>query len=329
MILTTHFLDEADVLADHVVVITHGHLKCQGSAVDLKNQFGGGYRVHLRNTNSGPEMGFPIRRLLSETVYETPTSEAAAALISRLEKSGHSDILVNGPSIEDVFLKVAEEVNVAQEGDSSEQANFERDAELSLGTDTPFSRQVLVLFRKRATILFRNWWPYLLVLAMPIAVTPNLKVFLDYYTIPSCATDLAADVHFGQPFNFESGSFPLSMPVGPPGINGSLFNVVSKFPIGKGIDLGNYTGRFIFKESLSEFQKYISSNYTSVSPGGLYMDSNTSSPTYAYVSDHGPFFGMLVQNLWTQVRSGIPIAGTFVFFNSLISVSPALVMIKT
>jgi ATP-binding cassette, subfamily A (ABC1), member 3 len=337
MVLTTHFLDEADVLADHVMIITYGHLKCQGSAVELKNRFGGGYRVHLRDSKSGPKLDFPTRRLLDETVYETPDSAAAAGLISTLENIGHSDVFVNGPSIEDVFIKVVAESDVTQEGDAGDPAKtkgaervlvgsemaLEWDSQLSMGTDTSFLSQVTVLFRKRVTILFRNWWPYLLALAMPIAVTPNLKVFLDFYTIPSCL-DLTADVHVARPFNFQLGSNPFSqsmqMLVGPASINETLYNVISKFPVGLGTDIQNYTGQFLFEDNFTAFQNYILSNYTSIIPGGLYMESNNSIPTYAYAGDHGTFSAMLMQNLWTQMRTGIPIVGYFAFFNSLISV---------
>jgi ATP-binding cassette subfamily A (ABC1) protein 3 len=338
MILTTHFLDEADILADHVVIITQGRLKCQGSVVELKNQFGGGYRVHLRDVKSSPELGFPTRRLLNETVYELPDSAAAAAVISKLGHMGYSDVLVNGPTVEDVFIKVAEEVHVAQDGGSSKPSKTEGgelvhvgsktpaewDNHLSSGSDTAFHSQVLVLFRKRLTILSRNWWPYLLVLAMPIAVTPNIKVFLDYYTIPSCL-DLTADVHVAQPFNFQLG-IPSSTPqvmemlVGPSSINKTLYNIVSKFPVGMGVNIQNYTGQFVFEESLIALQDYISNNYTSIVPGALFMDSNTTAPTYAYVGDHGAFPALLMQNLWTQIRSGVPIVGYFSFFDSLISV---------
>lgn len=334
MILTTHFLDEADVLADHVMIITQGHLKCQGSAVELKNQFGGGYRVHLRDIASRPEMGFPTKKLSNETVYETPDSASAAGLISKLENMGYSDIFINGPTIEDVFIKVAEELHVTQEGDSSEPSKGKRgeivpftsetaaveDKKLSAGADTSFFAQVRVLFRKRIAIHLRNWWPYLLAIAMPIAVTPNINVFLDYYTIPSC-NDLTADVHHAEAFNFQLGNSPsILMPVGPASINKTLYNVLSNFPVGSGVNTQNYTSQFVIQDDLSSLQNLISSNYTSLYPGALFMDSNTSAPTYAYVGDHGTLPALLIQNLWTQVRTGIPIVGYFAFFNSLISV---------
>jgi ATP-binding cassette subfamily A (ABC1) protein 3 len=338
MILTTHFLDEADVLADHVVIITRGRLRCQGSVVELKDQFGGGYKVHLRDAKSSPQLDFPTRRLLNETVYELPDSATAADVISKLEDMGHSDIFINGPTIEGVFLNVAEEADIESgEGFNralktredglvhmESQKAMEWDDHLSSGSDTSFKCQVFVLFRKRLMILSRNWWPYLLALAMPIALTPNIKVFLDYYTIPSCL-DLTADVHTAQPFNFQLGGFNsisqlTKMLVGPASINETLYNAVSKFPVGKGIDFQNYAGQFVFEDSLATLQDTLSNNYTSITPGALFMDTNTSIPTYAYVGDRGIFPALLMQNLWTQIRSGIPVVGYTSYFDSLISV---------
>lgn len=47
VILTTHSMDEADVLSDRVSVIVDGSLKCIGSSLSLKNNFGDGYRISI------------------------------------------------------------------------------------------------------------------------------------------------------------------------------------------------------------------------------------------------------------------------------------------
>jgi len=45
VILTTHAMEEADVLADRIAVIVDGKLKCVGTPLFLKNNFGEGYRI--------------------------------------------------------------------------------------------------------------------------------------------------------------------------------------------------------------------------------------------------------------------------------------------
>ena len=47
IILTTHYMDEADVLGDRIGIMVRGELKCIGSPLFLKNRFGIGYKITL------------------------------------------------------------------------------------------------------------------------------------------------------------------------------------------------------------------------------------------------------------------------------------------
>ncbi|XP_039297783.1 ATP-binding cassette sub-family A member 2 [Nilaparvata lugens] len=47
ILLTTHFMDEADILADRKAVISKGKLRCCGSSLFLKSKFGIGYHLTL------------------------------------------------------------------------------------------------------------------------------------------------------------------------------------------------------------------------------------------------------------------------------------------
>lgn len=344
MILTTHFLDEADVLADHVAIISLGLLKCEGSVVELKNRLGGGYKVHLPGTSNGPKVDFPTKRLCHQTVYNTPSSAEAARLMSTLESLGYGDILVNGPTVEDVFLCVAQEPHAArieQQGDEDDslepkdgdlasaisRAVSRSNMKLSTGQDTSFLYQSQVLFRKRFTVLLRNWLPHIIAFLIPIAVTPALQSLLKTYKAPLCSGVSFVDFHQAQPLNIryvsdQIGNYQLL--AGPMSINQSLYNVVSQFPIGEGLNISNYTNQFIFENTLPEFQQHIATLYTNVTPGALFMDSNSTTPTYAYLGDFGVLPSMLIQNLWTQVRTGMPIALYYTQFDSLLSVSDPL-----
>ncbi|NXA12997.1 ABCA4 protein, partial [Sapayoa aenigma] len=57
IILSTHHMDEADILGDRVAIISQGKLFCSGSPVFLKNSFGSGFYLTLvrkmRNTRMG------------------------------------------------------------------------------------------------------------------------------------------------------------------------------------------------------------------------------------------------------------------------------------
>ena len=45
ILLTTHFMDEADLLADRKAIVSQGQLRCLGSSLFLKNKFGVGYHL--------------------------------------------------------------------------------------------------------------------------------------------------------------------------------------------------------------------------------------------------------------------------------------------
>lgn len=45
ILLTTHFMDEADILADRKAIMSKGSLRCYGSSLFLKNRFGLGYHL--------------------------------------------------------------------------------------------------------------------------------------------------------------------------------------------------------------------------------------------------------------------------------------------
>ena len=45
IVLTTHYMDEADVLGDRIGIMCKGTLQCIGSSLFLKNRFGLGYKI--------------------------------------------------------------------------------------------------------------------------------------------------------------------------------------------------------------------------------------------------------------------------------------------
>ncbi|XP_071130810.1 phospholipid-transporting ATPase ABCA3-like isoform X2 [Mytilus edulis] len=45
MILTTHFMDEADLLGDRIAIMADGDIKCYGTSLFLKNKYGAGYHM--------------------------------------------------------------------------------------------------------------------------------------------------------------------------------------------------------------------------------------------------------------------------------------------
>ena len=47
IVLTTHFMDEADILGDRIAIMAEGQLRCCGSSLFLKKHFGVGYQLTI------------------------------------------------------------------------------------------------------------------------------------------------------------------------------------------------------------------------------------------------------------------------------------------
>lgn len=135
IIMTTHFLDEADLLSDHIAMLHKGTLRAEGSSAALKEQLGGGYRIHVPKTKTSknptvvvnsdrdlPNVDGVVKENSFDLVtYIAPSSSLAARVIRILEAAGVADYRFSGPTLEDVFLKLAEEVQSEQNSDQEQQ----------------------------------------------------------------------------------------------------------------------------------------------------------------------------------------------------------------
>lgn len=54
VVLTTHYMDEADILGDRIGIMANGKLTCLGSSLFLKNKFGVGYNLTLVKSSTDP-----------------------------------------------------------------------------------------------------------------------------------------------------------------------------------------------------------------------------------------------------------------------------------
>ena len=55
MLISTHYMDEAEALADRIVIMAKGSLKCAGTTSFLKNNFGDGYHLTISMSNVANE----------------------------------------------------------------------------------------------------------------------------------------------------------------------------------------------------------------------------------------------------------------------------------
>ncbi|XP_039629926.1 ATP-binding cassette sub-family A member 2 isoform X3 [Polypterus senegalus] len=61
ILLSTHHMDEADLLGDRIAIISHGKLKCCGSPLFLKSTYGDGYKLTVVKKQSDARVSDPER----------------------------------------------------------------------------------------------------------------------------------------------------------------------------------------------------------------------------------------------------------------------------
>jgi ATP-binding cassette subfamily A (ABC1) protein 3 len=55
VVLTTHYMDEAEVLGDRVAIISNGELQCCGSSLFLKNKYSNGFFIQIQGADESNE----------------------------------------------------------------------------------------------------------------------------------------------------------------------------------------------------------------------------------------------------------------------------------
>jgi len=74
MILTTHSMEEADVLCDRIAIMAGGELQCIGRSWQLKRRFGKGYTATITSSNKTQEHAKKIEKLM-KTIFTQEVEE--------------------------------------------------------------------------------------------------------------------------------------------------------------------------------------------------------------------------------------------------------------
>lgn len=338
IIMTTHFLDEADLLADNIAILSKGTLRAEGSSAQLKDTFGAGYRIHVLNPRSlsaVPDFEGVTKKIATNNVtYVSSSSDQAAKVIRALEAAG-IPYRSSGPTIEDVFLHLAEEVRDEglqrhPEMVNEKMAKIASDApiasdNLSLlsGRQVGMVQQIGVLLRKRLTVFKTNWLPYAAAFLVPIIAASVIQLLVRNDDLVGCSPTQRSSHSSNQDFFRLVDTAHL---VGGPSSQLSSSSVGNLFkPILPGsasssgsdhsaTSLGNVTVDLV--DSLSSFEDFVKTNRRIVTPAGLWLGDSASAPTLAFKADNFSMYSAVIgQSFLNTILANITIATSYKEFD--------------
>jgi ABC-2 type transport system ATP-binding protein len=119
IILTTHYLDEAQQLADRVAIMDHGHIVAMGTSEEIIQQHGSGERLEIHGSQkladyikANTELQVNYDSVKGEIVIPLQKKIDALAALAAAEQSGleWGQIQTLQDSLDDVFVKLVHDV---------------------------------------------------------------------------------------------------------------------------------------------------------------------------------------------------------------------------
>ena len=216
VLITTHFLDEADILADHIAIVYKGKLVCAGPPTMLKSSFGGDYIIRSEPCDGDDNDADDTM------VFQMSTSSETAKKVLELQGLTNDRLQVNFPTLENVFLNVTKEANTAINDASGDgvvgeetvidektfaiEAANARDLDLEVGRGISLVRQIVTLFRKRYSLLRSRsgWISYGINLIIPVIIGGVLAHYVPNMPNLQTCRDNVEILHSQSPMLFTT-----------------------------------------------------------------------------------------------------------------------------
>jgi ABC-2 type transport system ATP-binding protein len=142
IILTTHYLDEAQQLSDRVAIMDHGHIVAMGTAEEIIREHGSGERLEIHGNEklanyikANTELQVDYNKTRGEIFIPLRKKIDALAALAAAEQSGMDwgEIQTRQDSLDDVFVKlvsgtVNEQGEITSQTSKSKSATDERGA---------------------------------------------------------------------------------------------------------------------------------------------------------------------------------------------------------
>jgi len=214
IVLTTHFMDEADILGDRIAIMAHGNIHCCGSSLFLKQKYGVGYQLVISMKTShdkGPEfrdnlhneiksrlgLEYNVELMSSiggEIIYRIPFeascnfSKTFLWMDKKLDYYGIESYGIGVTTLGEVFQRVGVNVEenrhstsilakeILMDNNSNISNVWNDDVRLRATKLKLFATQCCALFMKRVHSFKRSWISFLFFLIAPVLLTV-LSVF--------------------------------------------------------------------------------------------------------------------------------------------------------
>jgi hypothetical protein len=148
VVLTTHHMDEADLLGDRIAIMAHGKLQVCGSSLFLKRRFGVGYNLTVdtnkKSSNSNKNVLAIVRKHVKDVVVNEETNTLLSMSLKMSSQPSFPNMLdeidssndvksygLEMPTLEEVFIRLS------QAGDAVEGGGTERRRKSSSANSLP------------------------------------------------------------------------------------------------------------------------------------------------------------------------------------------------
>lgn len=205
VLLSTHFMEEADALGDRVAALHSGELRCFATTMHLKKAIGNGYRLSLTTIGLPKESDIteevlthvPDATVKEKTInslsFNLPATannqfpQLFCALESKKPELSIDSIGVGVSTLEEVFLKLCSDVDTTVMENGMENAPPEPSKARLTGFPLYWRQLIVLLKRHLQFAIYRKWIFLTLQVVLPIAficgythIMNNLYITEDY-----------------------------------------------------------------------------------------------------------------------------------------------------
>jgi ATP-binding cassette subfamily A (ABC1) protein 3 len=272
LVLTTHYMEEAEILGDRIGIMHRGNLVREGSLDFLKRELG--YQIHTSQPKGSSSSASQANVELLPLSRRDELPEKLKVLESAFEH-----VAVTTPNLEEVFVQLGKSLDKDDASIDNGHGNYSSTSKKSaLAIDTPApaprSQQILAYWKKRARAETRNTGTILCFILAPILITALglaiSRISTHYMNELPKAMQLSKASGDPMSLNFANAHFPTQVPYGSPNSQPFLSDWGSSTPglemkyigaplaslsdylwSGKDSKLANLGGLFVFSQSSS------------------------------------------------------------------------------